>query len=405
MGDENDATLTRDASGTRRWRLISRLHDTLSSVTDLAQLCGEVAATISEEIRDGALVVLRDPNEPSTTIRAYAHSDAAVRASLGDLLATVDDGVMSLWLDTVDRADSRVKLSLLMSYPDEVWAQRLVAWRLEMGFVDVAHVPLRHRDGALRGMLVCGRDAGSPDFSELDLTALVSASDTISLGLAVGDLAEQRRKLLAELISAEQDERQRIANDVHDDALQLLAASQLRLQMHVDHLRRGDDAKSLTQAEEVAGLVSSAQRHLRHLLLDLEPPSVTEQTIHELLTASAQSFFGGAETHVAVYGALTSVPDDVASVFLRTGREAMSNARRHAKAANVTVELNEDDFGWRMTVRDDGVGVPDPIPVLPGHLGVRGMASRAQALGGAFTIGRRSEGGTTVQLEIPRLNR
>lgn len=219
---------------------------------------------------------------------------------------------------------------------------------------------------------------------------------------AIADLAEQRRNLLIELVSAEQAERTRIANDVHDDSIQLLAASQLRLQLVAGHLHRGDLDAAAKAVEDVSELVSSAQRHLREILLDLEPPNSPGRQLHEALADTAASFFADTDTDVNVEGSLTDITPDVAALFYRTGRESLSNARQHAAAKRVTATLDEDADLWRLVVQDDGVGLPDPLPVQPGHLGVRGMASRAAALGGSCVLDSNPGGGTRVTLEVPR---
>jgi signal transduction histidine kinase len=389
----------------RRWNLISRLHSILTSRLDLDQMTTKIASVLTDELCDSAVVVFVDPDNPTTTFRGFATDEAELLALLQTLVDSVDDAAMSQWMRTLENSGARVELQLLLNSPDgDEWAEPLLRVREEQEFADVAHVVLRYGDGTMRGMLICSRLKGSPKFSESDLSGLVSAADTISLGLVVGDLAEQRRRLLAELITAEQAERQRIAHDVHDDALQILAATQLRLQIHQDHLESLSDPTSVAQTDEIVSLVSTAQRQLRHLLLDLERPSATGVKVHDVLNESAAAFFDGVATKVTVTCQLREMPEDVATVFIRTGREALSNARQHANANNVRLELTEDDAQWRMTVVDDGVGIPIPVPMRPGHLGVPGMATRAKALGGSLSVSRRDEGGTCVSLTIPRRN-
>jgi PAS domain S-box-containing protein len=219
---------------------------------------------------------------------------------------------------------------------------------------------------------------------------------------AIAHLAEQRRVLLTDLLAAEQAERGRIASDVHDDALQLLAAGQLRMQLLLGQLERGDVPAALAAGNHIADILSEAQGQLRRLLLDLESPTEPGRHLEDALRETAESFFADTPTVVTVTGALSEVPSDAAAVFYRAGREAVSNARQHARAAHVTVRLTEDLDSWCMTVTDDGIGVPEPIPYRPGHLGVRGMSNRVAALGGSFTIGRAGAGGTKVSLRVPR---
>lgn len=260
------------------------------------------------------------------------------------------------------------------------------------------------RDGS--DIPVSARSFWVHDANTAEKFAVASVQRDIRKELAtqqeLADLAEQRRVLLSELVNAEQTERTRIAHEVHDESLQFLAASQLRLELQANQLRSGDAAAALRSAAEISDLVSSAQRQLRQLLLDLEPPSAAHRQLHEALLDTAKTFFGDTETQVTVTGVLTDVPDDVAAVFHRSTREAVSNARRHARAERVDIVLFDDPDRWGLAVIDDGVGVPEELPVVAGHLGVRGMINRAEALGGTCTVRRGEHGGTEVRITVPR---
>jgi signal transduction histidine kinase len=217
---------------------------------------------------------------------------------------------------------------------------------------------------------------------------------------AIADLAEQRRILLGELVNAEQAERERIAQDVHDDSIQLLAAASLRSQLMLNQLEA--DSAAHKTASAIGELIRTAQGSLRRLLLDLEPASGPDRRLDVSLRQVVEAFFADSSTTVAVTGTLSDVPSEVAAVLYRAGREAVSNARRHAVAEHVTVALSEDNTHWHMTVDDDGIGMPLTIPERPGHLGLKGMRSRVEALGGTVMITNRPGGGTRVHLEVPR---
>ncbi len=219
---------------------------------------------------------------------------------------------------------------------------------------------------------------------------------------AITDLAEQRRLLLTELVSAERAEQHRIATEVHDDSVQILAAGQLRMQLVTRLLDDGDldgAQKSLRAATE---LVSTALQRLRRILVTLEPAGGPDTDLDVAFHEAAHQFFDGTPTVVRIAGALSGLPTDIAAVFHRAGREALSNARRHAHATTVDVTLLDEPDAWILVVEDDGVGVPDEIVGLAGHLGIRGMVSRVEALGGECTITRRPSNGTRVHIAIPR---
>jgi signal transduction histidine kinase len=219
---------------------------------------------------------------------------------------------------------------------------------------------------------------------------------------AIADLAEQRRILLGELVNAEQAERERIAHDVHDDSIQLLAAAALRSQLMLSQLDTGSAAHKTATA--IGDLLHSAQGSLRRLLLDLEPASGPDRGLDDALRQVVDAFFADSTTSVTITGTLSDMPSEVAAVLYRAGREAVSNARRHAVADNVTITLTEDEHHWRMAVDDDGIGMPITIPARPGHLGLKGMRSRIEALGGTVTITPGLHGGTHVLLEVPHTN-
>lgn len=213
-------------------------------------------------------------------------------------------------------------------------------------------------------------------------------------------LAEQRRVLLAELVAAERAERARIGQDVHDDSIQLLAAAQLRIQLLYNQLDGHGPPR--TTAEAVSELLSTAQRRLRQLLLDLEPPSTMNRPLRRAVEQVAETLFTGSGTDVSVRGHLSEPPEEVAAVLYRAVREALSNVRAHAGASAVLVEFSENATVWQVRVADDGVGVAEVFDAGPGTLGVRGMSSRVRALGGTCTISRGSAGGTEVRLVVPK---
>jgi PAS domain S-box-containing protein len=217
----------------------------------------------------------------------------------------------------------------------------------------------------------------------------------------VRDLAEQRAALLQRLVQAEEDERARIAHDVHDDPVQTLAAVGLRLTL----LRRKIEAElpiGVADVEVLQSIVGNATERLRNLLFDLD--SLREgTTLADAITEAAAFILG--ESHVAFRvveepGVTLSRAQQV--TVHRVVKEALTNVSKHAGASDVVVTLSRSGATAVVTVDDDGCGIePGEDRDRPGHLGLTGSRDRAQVAGGSLEVGRRPEGGTRLRLTLP----
>ena len=217
------------------------------------------------------------------------------------------------------------------------------------------------------------------------------------------DLADQRASLLTRLVQAQEDERARIAADVHDDPVQALAAVDLRLGM----LRRrvGEQAPALVEAVDlVHGTVTTATERLRHLLFDLEPPA-REAGLGYSLAEVGEFVFAGTDVRCEVTGERDlELPEAQLVTAYRVAKEALVNACKHADARRVVVDVGRRDGGISVTIRDDGRGISpeqERSEHRAGHLGLPSMRDRAAAAGGTLSVGRHEGGGTLVQLWLP----
>jgi PAS domain S-box-containing protein len=210
-----------------------------------------------------------------------------------------------------------------------------------------------------------------------------------------------RKELLARLISAQEDERRRVADDVHDDTLQALAAAIMELQMV--GARVDDPVGRLHLARALESLRRSLQS-ARTLVFNLRPPLLDSSglgpAIGQQLDQLAQRT--GCRSELDWSGDERLDPALEATVF-RTVQEALANVAKHAQARNVAVH------GWRkedqleVQIRDDGLGfvATDPLAGTPGHLGLRAMAERMEMVGGRFAVETGPSSGTTVTLHVP----
>jgi len=259
-----------------------------------------------------------------------------------------------------------------------------------------------HRGGAPIPVAISSFLMRDPDTGEPFALATVQRdiSDRVAAQSAVEWLADERQRLLDRLVQAQEDERARIASDVHDDSVQALAAVELRLGL----LRRqlGDSRPELNEtAETLAGTVRDAIGRLRALLFDLESPAVGTDLATALSVAAEDAFEERIRWRVTGDTGL-DLPQSQRVTAYRIAREAMANVVRHADARAVEIRLSQVGSGVEIAVEDDGRGFdPATVESRPGHLGIPAMADRATIAGGRLEIQRRDEGGTRVRIWLP----
>jgi PAS domain S-box-containing protein len=225
-------------------------------------------------------------------------------------------------------------------------------------------------------------------------------SDRVAAQAALQQLADQRQELLDRLVQAQEDERARIAADVHDDSVQALAAVELRLGL----LRRQlEDAPPtlLETANALAGTVTEAIGRLRTLLFDLESPAA-DSDLASALGVAAENTFEERLAWSITGDTDLDVPEGQRVTAYRIAKEAMANVVRHAEASTVGIGLARSSAGFEVVVEDDGRGFdPSTVEPRPGHLGIPAMADRATIAGGRLDLERRTEGGMRVRLWLP----
>jgi signal transduction histidine kinase len=214
----------------------------------------------------------------------------------------------------------------------------------------------------------------------------------------------ERQRLLGELVTAEEDERNRLAVDIHDDSVQAISAALLRMEMLEARLEDPEHRRSLVVAIES---VRAAITRLRHLVFELTPPAIARGGLaHALGLYLAQvGSSWGAEAELV--DRLHDEPSpSLGGLVYRIAVEATGNAARHARASHITVALEQRDGGVHVVVTDDGIGF-DVAAVLetpvPGHVGLRSMRDRAGSAGGSWHVDSEPGRGTILEFWIPDL--
>ena len=210
----------------------------------------------------------------------------------------------------------------------------------------------------------------------------------------------ERRALLEHLVSAGEEERERIASDIHDDSIQAITAAGIRLQM----LRRElDDPKQLDLLADLEETIQLSISRLRHLLFELRPPALDREGLAAALRMYLNESRDQSPTTFRLEDKLRSQPDDEARIILyRIAQEALTNVRKHAHASEAEVLVTEHDGGFVVRITDDGVGfAPEQTASVPGHLGLAAIRERAELAGGRIRIDSAPRTGTVVECWIP----
>ena len=209
----------------------------------------------------------------------------------------------------------------------------------------------------------------------------------------------ERRRVVSRLLRAEQQERRRIASELHDDTVQVLAASLLAL----------DRLAGCTNADAIRGVAESTRQTLaaatdrtRRLMFELRPPQGLAKAVRELASHAGRE----ADLDVKVSVPSEPIPFMVEEVAYRTVREAVSNVRRHAQARHLEIAVAVSNGTLCGAVRDDGRGF-DPARIgrrahgVRLHLGIETLLERAELAGGKATVDSTPGKGTEVTFELP----
>ncbi len=208
---------------------------------------------------------------------------------------------------------------------------------------------------------------------------------------------EDRRQLLLRLEDAQEEERRRIASDIHDDPIQVMSAADIRAEMLA---RQIDDPELRQEAEDLRDVIRSSVERLRHLLFELRPPALER----EGLVPALRACLGDEDPVPEIEDALSFEPlPELRAILFRIAQEAIANARKHASATRIRVSFAALDGGVRLAITDDGLGFD--VGVIespePGHIGLPTMIERAQLAGGACEVQSEPGRGTTVSAWLP----
>jgi signal transduction histidine kinase len=239
------------------------------------------------------------------------------------------------------------------------------------------------------------------------LTAIgAQASEIVANAWLHTRLAEKeaaRQALLSALVKAQEDERTRLARELHDGAGQTLTSLLIRLKTlekkaGSDHLRQS--------IEELCDSVSETIEQVREISYRLRPAALEEFGLELALQTLIDAMAGEAGLEVEYHHSLEgrSLPPDVETMLYRIVQESLTNVLRHAEATRVLVELTVIPYAVCLRVEDNGKGFdPETLPAEQSRrrLGLIDMQERAEMQGGSLLVYSAPGAGTSVQVRVP----
>ena len=277
------------------------------------------------------------------------------------------------------------------------WPDLSADLREQVAAQGIAHllvVPLIARSEMV-GVLSIARDEDGSAFSINDQQLGRTVAD--ALGAVIqNDLLHRK-----ETKEAAEEERQRLARDLHDAVTQSIYSASLIAEALPAVWKREPD-EGLRTLETLRRLVRAALAEMRTLLFELRPATLDAAPLDTLLQRLGDSLGGQAQIAVDVHvDEAVSLPRDVKLVFYRVAQEAFSNIGKHARATRVTAAVGAQDGGAMLTVRDDGNGF-DPGAVTGDHMGLRIMRERLDRVEASLAVDSAPGRGTTVTVVWPR---
>jgi two-component system, NarL family, sensor histidine kinase DegS len=226
------------------------------------------------------------------------------------------------------------------------------------------------------------------------------------MGGLASEVASQteRKRAMQTVLRATEQERIRLAADLHDGPVQELTALRYGLTRARNRIQRGQAEQAEGLLAELEDELASGITGLRRLMAELRPPVLDEQGLEVALHNQVWAFEATSGVACAISTELHSrLTPDLETVLYRVTQETLNNVGKHAGASRVTVSLEAENGSVHLRINDDGVGF-DPVVAArllsEGHFGLAGMRERVEMVGGHLSIDSAPGKGTSVAVEM-----
>lgn len=285
------------------------------------------------------------------------------------------------------------------SYPEAVEAF------VEAGLASVVAVPIVSGDRVFGALSVFSLNTRRR-FSQRDEALIAGIGRQAGIAIANARLYENMRFYVRQITRAQEDERRRIARELHDDTTQSLAL----LSRQLDALAtfyEGVPEAALRRVEKLRELTSSTLQGVRRFSQDMRPPALDDLGLLPALEGLAADLSAGGkiQAELEVLGQRRRLQPEAELNLFRITQEALRNVEKHSRASRVAITVAFAADAVRITIQDNGQGFRLPASTSElapaGKLGLMGMQERAELLGGNVTVRSESGQGTTIAVDVP----
>lgn len=386
-----------------------------------------------KQLRQAAIARLRMINAISTSMNRWLELGEILNNALDKVLEVIQTQAGSMFL--LDRMTRDLMLTVCRGAPAELteetqrlpfseglcgWVARTGKPRLvadlvaeqqatcslfeRAGMRSLIAVPLMSRSRVMGVMELADPRPGR--FSTDDMELLVSVGNAIGVAVENAYLCNNIRYYAQQVTRAQEDERARIARELHDDTIQALIV--LARQIEALALRNEENPPLETRALcELKTAVDDILQGVRRFSRDLRPSTLDDLGLLPTLEGLATSLTekDGIPTRLYVTGERRRLAPETELVLFRIAQEALNNVKKHAGATQATVTVKFADNMVEMTVQDNGKGFTLNVSVeelaVSGHLGLIGMRERARLVGGDLSIQTQPGRGAKVTVKVP----
>jgi signal transduction histidine kinase len=232
--------------------------------------------------------------------------------------------------------------------------------------------------------------------------AVIDIADVVVARRQIQQANEDLEKLTANLLSAHEDERRRVALELHDDFGQRIVGLEMEASRLASLLRKRKAAPWQEVLDSMQRQIESLGKDIRNASHRLHPSILAHFGLVAALENLVREFQGSELVHINLDEPSGPLVDDVALALFRITQEALQNVAKHARGAQVCINLRETDVDLVLTVEDAGPGFNLEEIRASGGLGLLSMRERARQICGVLHIETHRGSGTLLTVRVPR---